>query len=835
MSNPFPGLRPFREGEEHLFFGRERQVDAMVDRLAKRRFLAVLGSSGSGKSSLVNCGLRPALHRGLMSTAGSAWRIAQFRPGGRPLDAMAEALAEDGVLFRNYDPAGIPLKGIVEATLRMSDLGLADICQQAQLEPGVNVLVVVDQFEEVFRYGADSAPERQQELVAFMNLLLEARKNPAVPVYIVLTMRSDFLGDCSRFTGLPEAINEGQFLVPRLTRDERRMAIAGPVAVSGCEIDPVLLTRLVNDVGDNPDQLSILQHAVNRTWAYWHHEGGGKGPLTLEHYEAIGGMASALDRHAEKAFGELPTPHAQRICERIFKALTDKGSDARGVRRPAPLESLCAVSECTVEEARAVIDVYRKPSRSFLMPPLSEALQPSTVVDISHESLMRVWKRLAQWDDEEADSANQYRRVSQSAALHAKGAAGLMTDPELSLMLDWRERERPNAAWAERYGGDFERATMFLDASRKVRDAAVFLEERKRRSELWRARLVTAVFCCLGLVASIFAFQAQKAKSIAQIARGKAEKALAKVQKAEAARKAAEAKRDKEEMRADAAAEATQAAETVNLQLKAAIIEAQYQADRARTATAAMASSLPAQLDLRQASATADEKRKAFLAETVKPQRDPVAYQKAYSEYMDASKKQEQAQLAASAASDRAAAASVGGSVISFSQMSRTDLFDVSRGTVVTRSTPGTVHPKGMFGDKFGAAEQGATFFADGKPAGSEFDIEFATPKPVNLQSIALFAAHDDVGPGRRAFKQFKFFYEEKGLWKLALDFSPAVPYGGDAGPPYGPGRVLAACFELRPIVATYFRASFVQAVNLGTYSAPRVNQLDGYASKNCK
>ena len=105
-TNPFPGLRPFREDEEYLFFGRENQVDAMVNKLADTRFLAVVGTSGSGKSSLVNCGLRPALHRGLMARAGTAWRMAQFRPGSDPLRAMARALAQDGVLVPRLSTAG---------------------------------------------------------------------------------------------------------------------------------------------------------------------------------------------------------------------------------------------------------------------------------------------------------------------------------------------------------------------------------------------------------------------------------------------------------------------------------------------------------------------------------------------------------------------------------------------------------------------------------------------------------------------------------------------------------------------------------------------------------
>jgi hypothetical protein len=151
-NNPFPGLRPFNEDEVYLFFGRESQVDAMVDKLAATRFLAVVGTSGSGKSSLVNCGLRPALLGGLLARAGSAWRVAQFRPGSDPLGEMASALAKDGVLFSDHEASGLPLSDIIDTTLCMSKLGLVDIVQQARLAEGTNLLLVVDQFEELFRY-----------------------------------------------------------------------------------------------------------------------------------------------------------------------------------------------------------------------------------------------------------------------------------------------------------------------------------------------------------------------------------------------------------------------------------------------------------------------------------------------------------------------------------------------------------------------------------------------------------------------------------------------------------------------------------------------------------
>jgi len=487
--NPFPGLRPFREEEEYLFFGRESQVDAMVDKLASTHFLAVVGTSGCGKSSLVNCGLRPALHRGLMAHAGTSWRMAQFRPGGDPLAAMAGALAQDGVLFSDFHAGGLSLEAIVDTTLRMSKLGLIDIFEQAQLDKNVNLLVVVDQFEELFRYrqlaaeGQESIHDVKEEVRAFVNLLLEAMKQTDYPIYVVLTMRSDFLGDCARYPGLAEAINAGQYLVPRKTRDERRAAISGPVHVSGAILSPVLLTRLVNDVGDNPDQLSILQHAMHRTWNCWQNEGADNDPLNLTHYQSIGTMSHALDQHAEKAYAELASERLQLVCEKMFKALTDKATDPRGVRRPTTLGTLCALSDATVEEVTAVIDAFRQPSRSFLMPPAGEALEKDTVIDISHESLMRVWHRLNTWADEEAHSARMYRRLVDTAALYKAGQASLYQDPELQHVLEWRDQNQPNEFWASRYQAGYASAMNFLEQSSAVREVARKKEAKRREAE----------------------------------------------------------------------------------------------------------------------------------------------------------------------------------------------------------------------------------------------------------------------------------------------------------------------------------------------------------------
>jgi len=503
--NPFPGLRPFRVDEAHLFFGRESQVDTMVDKLVATRFLAVVGTSGSGKSSLVNCGLHPALHRGLIAGTGPGWRIAQFRPGADPIKSLAQSLAAEGVLFSGQEK-DIPLDEIMETYLLQSASGVMEAFRKARLPEGTNLLVVADQFEELFRYskletaGGSDSYVANEKTIAFVNLLLKAAAEPGYPIYVVITMRSDFLGDCSQFYGLPEAINRGQYLVPRMTRDERRASIDGPVHVGGAEISPVLLTRLVNDVGDNPDQLSILQHALNRTWTCWAEIHDAKGELELGHYTEIGTMSEALNKHADEAFDSL-TPQKQKICEKLFKALTDLGTDARGIRRPLKLATLTEIAATNHEEneVKEVIDVFRHPSRAFLMPPAGEPLEPQKVIDISHESLMRVWKRLRTWAEEEANSAGRYRRLAETAALEKTGKAALWSDPDLQLALDWKEEQAPTAAWANLYGGEFASALAFLERSRFERDHEVAEVIFARRWRRWRWLILFLVIAGLSL------------------------------------------------------------------------------------------------------------------------------------------------------------------------------------------------------------------------------------------------------------------------------------------------------------------------------------------------
>jgi tetratricopeptide (TPR) repeat protein/energy-coupling factor transporter ATP-binding protein EcfA2 len=517
LFNPFPGLRPFEPDEDHLFFGREKEIDELLRRLRSNRFLSVVGTSGCGKSSLVRSGLIPSLQSGFMAKAGSSWRVSMLRPGEDPIGHLAVALDAPDVIGAAEGELASTNRVLVEATLRRGTLGLIEAVRQARIPADDNVLVVVDQFEELFRFRRSRQIENSRdEAVAFVKLLLEATRQDEVPIYIVLTMRSDFIGECMQYPGLPEAVNTSQYLVPRMTRDDLRSAIAGPVAVGGGQIAPRLVLRLLNDLGDDQDQLPVLQHALMRTWDYWERHGRAGQPMDIGDYEAVGTLRHAMSLHAEEAYEETGSEPRRLITERIFKALTDTFSDPRGVRRPTSVAELAAICEVPESEVVEIVEIFRRPGRSFLMPPATVPLGPRMIVDLSHESLTRCWTRLIAWAEEERASAAFYVRLSREASWFEEGAAGLWGTPELDLGLRWKRESRATAAWARRYDDSFERAMRFLDRSEKERDRLQAERTAARRRKFRQVQWTVGVLATFLVVAVAFGQIAQKERTRAE-------------------------------------------------------------------------------------------------------------------------------------------------------------------------------------------------------------------------------------------------------------------------------------------------------------------------------
>jgi len=490
IGNPFPGLRPFSIDESHLFFGREGQSEEVLKKLAESRFVAVIGASGSGKSSLIYCGLVPVLYGGFITQAGSRWNIITLRPGNDPIHNLAESFVNKQ--SEDIDDPGVQVS-MTKAILHRSSFGLVECVKQLKLSQDENILILIDQFEELFRFKASREdPLTFNESEAFVKLLVEAIEQREVPIYVVLTMRSDFIGECSQFQELTEEINNSNYLVPQMTREDFKAAIEGPVAVGGATIEKALVQQLLNEVGDDPDQLPILQHSLMRTWEYWKQLNDPDKPISLSDYEAIGKMEKALSEHANEAFDEL-NASGKRVCESMFKTLTEKGTDNRGIRHPTRVEVLATISKSSVEEVIDVVEKYRATGRSFLAPAPQVLLNKDSVIDLSHESLMRIWNKLKVWVEEESHAIQMYTRLAEASKMYQEGKTGLWRPPDLQLALNWKKKQQPTLTWAERYNPAFERAMVYLQTSEKEFVAEEENKIRMQKRALKRTRITAVI------------------------------------------------------------------------------------------------------------------------------------------------------------------------------------------------------------------------------------------------------------------------------------------------------------------------------------------------------
>jgi WD40 repeat protein len=233
-------------------------------------------------------------------------------------------------------------------------------------------------------------------------------------------------------------------------------------------------------------------------------------------------MQKSMSLHAEEAFNELKSDKEKKLCEVLFKALTDKGASGQGIRRPCKLSEISDIAGVGFEELIPIIEIFRKPGISFLMPPSNVPLNENSIIDISHESLMRVWTRLIEWVEEETQSAEIYLRLSEAAALYHEGKTDLWTGPELQLTLNWKEETNLNEVWANRYDPSYERAFLFLEYSAKAYQTALEQKEDRRKAVLRRTRLFAAILgvaFLISILILIYALDQQnKAKQSEEIA-----------------------------------------------------------------------------------------------------------------------------------------------------------------------------------------------------------------------------------------------------------------------------------------------------------------------------
>jgi conflict system STAND superfamily ATPase len=474
-SSPYPGLRPFEKREWPIFFGREQMTDEVIERLLQRQFLIVHGSSGSGKSSLVSAGVHAQLEQSLVGL-GLRWRTCACRPGDRPLGNLAEALAEIGSASD-----GRPQIEFRRALNRGRDAPVA-IGQLLGLAATDRACILLDQFEELFRFARNA---RRDEASLLADFVVSFAKHPPANLYLLVTMRSDFLGECAQYEGLAEAVNQSQYLLRRMETADLLRAIREPPLLYGAFVTDALAERVIGDAREGRDELPLVQHGLARLWRLSRAASidDKRKTIDLPDYERHGPLPKLLSDHANQVFEDAAgDAEGERIVEELFRALTD----INAVRRPQKFVDLTAVCGTSKERLLEIVNKFRGADESFLTPYLPASIGEDTVVDVGHEALIRRWDRIAAKDAgwlqlEFRDGLSWRVLLGQAESLAADGSS-FLSEPATTLREDWLHER--NAAWASRYGGGWEEVLKLVEASREHWRKQAEIEIELKQAEL---------------------------------------------------------------------------------------------------------------------------------------------------------------------------------------------------------------------------------------------------------------------------------------------------------------------------------------------------------------
>jgi parallel beta-helix repeat protein len=436
--NPYKGLQAFRQEDQHDFFGRDALIDTLSNTLADTlqaerpnqqngRLLAIIGPSGSGKSSVMMAGLLPRLRQGEIAGSDTWIYLDPMVPGVRPLESLALALAE-----RLPDRSLLAIRQDLEED---SARGLHQLAMALTHRQGTRVLLCIDQFEELFTLTS-AQDEREQ----FLELLVTALSEPRGPVVVVLTLRADFYDRVLSSSVLCPLIEQHQCVIPPMDVQELRMVIEQPARLADVQLtfEGDLVGDLLFEMQGQAEALPLLEFALDQLF---HRRRGHQ--LTREAYEDVGGVKGALIRQAESTYASLPSEEHRRLARTFFLRLIEPGASEQDTtrRRAARSELLLADPKETV--------LLEQVSEAFVRARLvtSTTIAGAAVVEVSHEALIREWPRLANWLQEAREDILLQQTISEDATSwqeKGKSRDRLYRGPQLVEAQAWARRNSPS-------------------------------------------------------------------------------------------------------------------------------------------------------------------------------------------------------------------------------------------------------------------------------------------------------------------------------------------------------------------------------------------------------
>ncbi|UII27375.1 hypothetical protein LVD15_02795 [Fulvivirga maritima] len=524
ITNPFPGLRAYSVAEKDYYYSYGYRTDDILSRLRSNQFITLVGEAGGGKESLLNCAIIPVLEAGFAGMVGSQWEYVSFRPGTNPLRNLALVLANSKVFLEGgkIEPN---FTSHIEDMLREGVQGLLNVFETYSLKEEHNLLVFINDFEDIL--ANEDLYDQKEDILLFINLILRFIRRSNYPVYLVIALSSDYLSSTSRYPGLPEMINDSQYLIPKMDPTQLKKVIAHGFNSARIRFERELIEVVLQEYQKFEANNYQLQYVLKSMVDIWRDEGGEYQEVGLQHYKRAGRISQAIERKAEQLFDKF-NPEQKRICSILFKVITRK--DKTGNINAVLISTISEIAECSEQqvvdvvnkfgvdqiELIEVIETYDIKERLDSLDSLLEEgflyVNRNSKITLRNKELILAWPRLNDWVNAEDDNSEIFLRLVSALLLYRQEKRGFYQNPELKIALDWYNQEDPNEAWAQYYSNHFNGAIDYLLDSEQNYQHILHTEKLRHQQKVRKDKQFRWVLIIASILSLILATWAMSEK-----------------------------------------------------------------------------------------------------------------------------------------------------------------------------------------------------------------------------------------------------------------------------------------------------------------------------------
>jgi hypothetical protein len=472
--NPFVGLKPYSEINSPFYFGREQEIENLLQILQKNKLLTLSGDAGSGKTSLINASLIPRLKNGFVGQAGKEWSIAYFRPSTKPLSNLAHALNINGVLNIESKPKTTDYKYYSQIIKEFEAIGIVEIYKRSEICDKKNLLIVIDQLEDLFEFREYFETINSEDDRELMDLIYRSVSYKNMPIYFLISIESKYLTKITSYKKLQEIVSPTHYTIQNLDISRINHILEKTFYKHQVQFDPLVIDSFQDSLDEKISYLPNFQFLLYKLFDAYVINENKKRIINLEDIEQFGGITNAISKDLKTFYDKLD-PEKQNEMSLFFKALT-KPQNLSIASNYEKIINISHYVNISMNELSASIQALKETFFDFIevFEPSISGIKNNDKTILNSESILNLkyskhlnWTRELEWKTEERKDYLKYKTFSANATKNENDEIDFIKTLELKNAILWRDNPNHNSSWAKKYDFNFTKTIAYINESEK--------------------------------------------------------------------------------------------------------------------------------------------------------------------------------------------------------------------------------------------------------------------------------------------------------------------------------------------------------------------------------